>query len=142
MNFITYNWWYINTRLTCREKLEPASASQFVTRSLQMHFPGPIHKFNEFLIHFSSALLSHKPSQSSLFIQIGWCFFQWVLSVLLLLFSALLRVLNNKCLKLPRAVAVQTNWEHASSWGRVNRWLSYKNINITINIVHRDCMKI
>ncbi|MQL91875.1 hypothetical protein Taro_024499, partial [Colocasia esculenta] len=30
------------------DKIEPAQASQFITRTLQAHFPGPIHRFNDF----------------------------------------------------------------------------------------------
>ncbi|MQL90886.1 hypothetical protein Taro_023491 [Colocasia esculenta] len=30
------------------DKIEPAQASQFITRSIQAHFPGPIHRFNDF----------------------------------------------------------------------------------------------
>ncbi|MQL87454.1 hypothetical protein Taro_019999 [Colocasia esculenta] len=30
------------------DKIEPAQASQFITRTIQAHFPGPIHRFNDF----------------------------------------------------------------------------------------------
>ncbi|MQL93929.1 hypothetical protein Taro_026585 [Colocasia esculenta] len=30
------------------DKIEPAQASQFITRTMQAHFPGPIHRFNDF----------------------------------------------------------------------------------------------
>ncbi|MQL69871.1 hypothetical protein Taro_002169 [Colocasia esculenta] len=30
------------------DKIEPAQASQFITRTMQSHFPGPIHRFNDF----------------------------------------------------------------------------------------------
>ncbi|MQL90475.1 hypothetical protein Taro_023070, partial [Colocasia esculenta] len=30
------------------DKIEPAQASQFITRSIQAHFPGPIPRFNDF----------------------------------------------------------------------------------------------
>ncbi|MQM22530.1 hypothetical protein Taro_055583, partial [Colocasia esculenta] len=30
------------------DKIEPAQASQFITRTIQAHFPGPIHIFNDF----------------------------------------------------------------------------------------------
>ncbi|MQL77724.1 hypothetical protein Taro_010138 [Colocasia esculenta] len=30
------------------DKIEPAQASQFITRTLQAHFPRPIHRFNDF----------------------------------------------------------------------------------------------
>ncbi|MQL99176.1 hypothetical protein Taro_031897, partial [Colocasia esculenta] len=30
--------------------MEPAQASQFITRTIQAHFPGPIHRFNDFLM--------------------------------------------------------------------------------------------
>ncbi|MQM18903.1 hypothetical protein Taro_051902 [Colocasia esculenta] len=29
-------------------KIEPAQASQFITKTLQAHFPGPIHQFSDF----------------------------------------------------------------------------------------------
>ncbi|MQL88412.1 hypothetical protein Taro_020974 [Colocasia esculenta] len=31
-----------------RDKIEPAQASQFITRSIQGHLTGPIHRFNDF----------------------------------------------------------------------------------------------
>ncbi|MQL91851.1 hypothetical protein Taro_024467 [Colocasia esculenta] len=31
-----------------RDKIEPVQASQFITRSIHAHFPGPIHRFNDF----------------------------------------------------------------------------------------------
>ncbi|MQL80691.1 hypothetical protein Taro_013145 [Colocasia esculenta] len=31
-----------------RDKIDPAQASQFITRSIQAHFSGPIHRFNDF----------------------------------------------------------------------------------------------
>ncbi|MQL87559.1 hypothetical protein Taro_020100 [Colocasia esculenta] len=31
-----------------RDKIELAQASQFITRSIQAHFPIPIHRFNDF----------------------------------------------------------------------------------------------
>ncbi|MQL95949.1 hypothetical protein Taro_028623, partial [Colocasia esculenta] len=30
------------------DKIEPAQASQFITRTIQAHFPGPINRFNDF----------------------------------------------------------------------------------------------
>ncbi|MQL88501.1 hypothetical protein Taro_021060 [Colocasia esculenta] len=30
------------------DKIEPAQASQFITRTIQAHFPGPIYRFNDF----------------------------------------------------------------------------------------------
>ncbi|MQL99026.1 hypothetical protein Taro_031742 [Colocasia esculenta] len=30
------------------DKIEPSQASQFITRTIQAHFPGPIHRFNDF----------------------------------------------------------------------------------------------
>ncbi|MQM13800.1 hypothetical protein Taro_046725 [Colocasia esculenta] len=30
------------------DKIEPAQASQFITRTIQTHFLGPIHRFNDF----------------------------------------------------------------------------------------------
>ncbi|MQL68049.1 hypothetical protein Taro_000307 [Colocasia esculenta] len=30
------------------DKLEPAQASQFITKTIQAHFPGPIYRFNDF----------------------------------------------------------------------------------------------
>ncbi|MQL79972.1 hypothetical protein Taro_012424 [Colocasia esculenta] len=30
------------------DKIEPAQVSQFITRTIQAHFPGPIHRFNDF----------------------------------------------------------------------------------------------
>ncbi|MQM15187.1 hypothetical protein Taro_048123 [Colocasia esculenta] len=30
------------------DKIEPVQASQFITITLQAHFPGPIHRFNDF----------------------------------------------------------------------------------------------
>ncbi|MQM17236.1 hypothetical protein Taro_050204 [Colocasia esculenta] len=30
------------------DKIEPAQASQFIIRTIQAHFPGPIHRFNDF----------------------------------------------------------------------------------------------
>ncbi|MQL82839.1 hypothetical protein Taro_015318, partial [Colocasia esculenta] len=30
------------------DKIEPTQASQFITKALQAHFPGPIHRFNDF----------------------------------------------------------------------------------------------
>ncbi|MQM13140.1 hypothetical protein Taro_046062 [Colocasia esculenta] len=30
------------------DKIEPAQVSQFITRSIQAHFPEPIHRFNDF----------------------------------------------------------------------------------------------
>ncbi|MQL68788.1 hypothetical protein Taro_001034 [Colocasia esculenta] len=31
-----------------RDKIEPSRASQLITRSIQAHFSGPIHRFNDF----------------------------------------------------------------------------------------------
>ncbi|MQL94326.1 hypothetical protein Taro_026981 [Colocasia esculenta] len=31
-----------------KDKMEPAQPYQFITRSIQAHFPGPIHRFNDF----------------------------------------------------------------------------------------------
>ncbi|MQL68725.1 hypothetical protein Taro_001027 [Colocasia esculenta] len=30
------------------DKIEPAQASQFITRTIKAHYPGPIHRFNDF----------------------------------------------------------------------------------------------
>ena len=47
--------WDINN-FNCRNKLEPAQASQFITKSIQAHFPGPIHQFSDFLIDVQDLL--------------------------------------------------------------------------------------
>ncbi|MQL87243.1 hypothetical protein Taro_019768, partial [Colocasia esculenta] len=38
------------------DKIEAAQASQFITRTIQAHFPGPIHRFNDFLIEVQESL--------------------------------------------------------------------------------------
>ncbi|MQM10765.1 hypothetical protein Taro_043662 [Colocasia esculenta] len=44
------------TTLCGSDKIEPAQASQFITRTIQAHFPGPIHTFNDFLIEIQKLL--------------------------------------------------------------------------------------
>ncbi|MQL91905.1 hypothetical protein Taro_024512 [Colocasia esculenta] len=38
------------------DKIEPVQASQFITRTIQAHFPGPIHRFNDFLMEVQELL--------------------------------------------------------------------------------------
>ncbi|MQM03961.1 hypothetical protein Taro_036752, partial [Colocasia esculenta] len=38
------------------DKIEPTQASQFITRSIQAHIPGPIHRFNDFSMEFQELL--------------------------------------------------------------------------------------
>ncbi|MQL86726.1 hypothetical protein Taro_019262, partial [Colocasia esculenta] len=38
------------------DKIEPAQASQFITRTIQTHFPGPIHRFNDFPMKVQKSL--------------------------------------------------------------------------------------
>ncbi|MQL74207.1 hypothetical protein Taro_006583 [Colocasia esculenta] len=38
------------------DKIEPAQASQFITRTIQAHFSGPIHRFNDFPIEVQELL--------------------------------------------------------------------------------------
>ncbi|MQM15128.1 hypothetical protein Taro_048067 [Colocasia esculenta] len=38
------------------DKIEPAQASQFITRSIQAHFLGPIHRFNDFSMEVQELL--------------------------------------------------------------------------------------
>ncbi|MQL68358.1 hypothetical protein Taro_000644 [Colocasia esculenta] len=39
-----------------RDKIEPVQVSQFITRSIQAHFPGPIHRFNDFTMEVQELL--------------------------------------------------------------------------------------
>ncbi|MQM19992.1 hypothetical protein Taro_053006 [Colocasia esculenta] len=39
---------WINGYVINIDKIEPAQASQFITRTIQAHFPGPIYRFNDF----------------------------------------------------------------------------------------------
>ncbi|MQM11254.1 hypothetical protein Taro_044160 [Colocasia esculenta] len=38
------------------DKIEPAQASQFITRTIQAHFPRPIHRFNDFPMEIQELL--------------------------------------------------------------------------------------
>ncbi|MQM19435.1 hypothetical protein Taro_052439 [Colocasia esculenta] len=38
------------------DKIEPAQVSQFITRTIQAQFPGPIHRFNDFLMEVQESL--------------------------------------------------------------------------------------
>ncbi|MQL83437.1 hypothetical protein Taro_015924 [Colocasia esculenta] len=38
------------------DKIEPAQASQFITRTIQAHFSGPIHRFNDFTMEVQELL--------------------------------------------------------------------------------------
>ncbi|MQM04220.1 hypothetical protein Taro_037013 [Colocasia esculenta] len=38
------------------DKIEPAQASQFITRTIQAHFPGPIYRFNDFSMEVQELL--------------------------------------------------------------------------------------
>ncbi|MQM08826.1 hypothetical protein Taro_041684, partial [Colocasia esculenta] len=44
------------TALCGSDKIEPAQASQFITRTIQAHFPGPIHRFNDFPMEVQESL--------------------------------------------------------------------------------------
>ncbi|MQL79941.1 hypothetical protein Taro_012407, partial [Colocasia esculenta] len=37
-------------------KIEPAQASQFITKTIQAHFPGPVHRFSDFLMDVQDLL--------------------------------------------------------------------------------------
>ncbi|MQM21272.1 hypothetical protein Taro_054309 [Colocasia esculenta] len=39
-------------------KIEPAQASQFITKTIQAHFPGPIHRFSDFPMDVQDLLFS------------------------------------------------------------------------------------
>ncbi|MQM14303.1 hypothetical protein Taro_047233 [Colocasia esculenta] len=38
------------------DKMEPAQASQFITRTIQAHIPGPIHRFDDFSMEVQELL--------------------------------------------------------------------------------------
>ncbi|MQM10225.1 hypothetical protein Taro_043118 [Colocasia esculenta] len=56
---------------TCgQNKIEPAQASQFITKTIQAHFPGPIHRFSDFPMDvqdllFSMLLRNHRFTEHS-----------------------------------------------------------------------------
>ncbi|MQL69012.1 hypothetical protein Taro_001321 [Colocasia esculenta] len=53
---ITNGEWIYISSIRPRNKIEPTQASQFITKTIQAHFSGPIHRFSNFLMDVQDLL--------------------------------------------------------------------------------------
>ncbi|MQM14267.1 hypothetical protein Taro_047198 [Colocasia esculenta] len=111
------------------DKIEPAQASQFIIRTIQAHFPGPIHRFNDFPMEVQESLYqmfmsNHRFTRRSDEAQSRLVWTTTNRSN----FKHLLYNARKNTEKVCQSADPTFWWEHAPTWMRRNYWESLCNI--------------